>query len=60
MDFPPHLLDELARVFARVALERFLKELSARGSRQEGAADEAASEQPSSKGRDVADEGADG
>lgn len=26
MDFPPHLLDELARVFARVALDRLLKD----------------------------------
>jgi len=60
MDFPPHLLDELARVFARVAVERFLKELSARAPRQEGAADEAESEQHSSKGHDVADEGVDG
>lgn len=26
MDFPPHLLDELARIFAKVALDRLLKE----------------------------------
>jgi hypothetical protein len=35
MSFPPHLLDELARAFARAALERFLEESSARKPRQE-------------------------
>jgi hypothetical protein len=35
--YPPHLLDELARVFARVALTRLLKESAARGPRQEHA-----------------------
>lgn len=35
MSFPPHLLDELARVFARVALERLLQESAAREPRHE-------------------------
>ena len=35
MDYPPDLLDELARVFARVALDNLLKELAAEGSREE-------------------------
>jgi hypothetical protein len=26
MDYPPHLLDELARIFAKVALDRLLKD----------------------------------
>jgi len=34
VSFPPHLLDELARVFARVALDRLLKESAAREPRQ--------------------------
>ena len=29
MKFPPHLLDELARVFAHVALDRLLKDAAA-------------------------------
>jgi hypothetical protein len=37
VSFPPDLLDELARVFARVALEHLLQELSAREARQEHA-----------------------
>lgn len=37
VSFPPHLLDELARVFARVALEHLLEESVARGPRQEPA-----------------------
>jgi hypothetical protein len=36
VSFPPKLLDELARVFARVALDRFLKESAASEPRQEG------------------------
>jgi hypothetical protein len=35
VDYPPDLLDELARVFARVALDNLLKELAAEGSREE-------------------------
>lgn len=34
MSFPPDLLDELARIFARVALERLLQESAAREPRQ--------------------------
>jgi hypothetical protein len=37
VSYPPHLLDELARIFARVALERLLQELAARELRQEDA-----------------------
>jgi hypothetical protein len=37
MSYPPHLLDELARVFARVALDRLLQESAAREPRQENA-----------------------
>jgi hypothetical protein len=36
MSYPPHLLDELARVFARVALDRLLRESAAREPRQDG------------------------
>jgi hypothetical protein len=36
VSFPPHLLDELARVFARVALDRLFKQVEAREPRQEG------------------------
>jgi hypothetical protein len=36
VSFPPHLLDELARVFARVALDRLLKQSVARKPRPEG------------------------
>jgi hypothetical protein len=35
VSFPPYLLDELARVFARVALDRLLKESAAREPRQD-------------------------
>lgn len=35
MGYPPHLLDELARVFARAALDRLLNESAARQPRQE-------------------------
>jgi hypothetical protein len=36
MSYPPNLLDELARVFARVALDRLLRESAAREPRQDG------------------------
>jgi hypothetical protein len=36
VSYPPHLLDELARVFARVALNRLLRESAARELRQDG------------------------
>ena len=36
MSFPPQLLDELARVFARVALDRLLEQSAAREPRPEG------------------------
>lgn len=36
MSFPPYLLDELARVFARIALDRLLKQSAAREPRPEG------------------------
>jgi hypothetical protein len=36
MSFPPHLLDELARVFARVALDRLLKQSAVREPHPEG------------------------
>ena len=55
MSFPPDLLDELARVFARVALEKLLQECSAREARQEhagGGSDEA----PASSAASVDDE----
>jgi hypothetical protein len=35
VSFPPDLLDELARVFARVVLDRLLKESAAREPRQD-------------------------
>jgi hypothetical protein len=37
VSYPPDLLDELARVFARVALERLLQESAAREPRPEDA-----------------------
>jgi len=36
VSFPPHLLDELARVFARVALDRLLEQSAVREPRPEG------------------------
>jgi hypothetical protein len=36
VSFPPHLLDELARAFARAAIDRLLEERSAREPRQDG------------------------
>jgi hypothetical protein len=38
VSFPPDLLDELARIFARVALEQLLQESAAREPRQETSA----------------------
>jgi hypothetical protein len=35
VSFPPHLLDELARLFARAALDRFVQESEARKSQSE-------------------------
>jgi len=56
LDYPPHLLDELARVFARVALDRHLKESAAREPRQEGTAVESRSEAIAATTRNIADE----
>jgi hypothetical protein len=53
VDYPPDLLDELARVFARVALERLLEELAAERRRANGE-DDSISE-PSSTTRNVVD-----
>ncbi|MEP7243593.1 MAG: hypothetical protein ABI885_07885 [Gammaproteobacteria bacterium] len=55
MSYPPHLLDELARVFARVALDRLLKESAARPPRQEGAGSDAERASPPRKDDNVAD-----
>ena len=53
MGYPPDLLDELARVFARVALERLLQESAAREPRQEDASgDSGEVSDPSSPGVD--------
>jgi len=59
MSYPPHLLDELARVFARVALDRLLKESAAREPRPENTGDsERAPSPPKEPG--VADGGGSG
>jgi hypothetical protein len=55
MSFPPDLLDELARVFARVALDHLLQELSAREARQDHA-DGASLDEPALKAADVDDQ----
>jgi hypothetical protein len=55
VSFPPDLLDELARVFARVALEHLLQELSAREARQDPAVRNSL-EEPDLKAADVDDE----
>jgi hypothetical protein len=47
VDYPPDLLDELARVFARVALDELLEELAAEARRQEGAGSVLSSESTS-------------
>ena len=54
MSFAPDLLDELARIFARVALERLLQESAAREPRQEVA--DNAGQAPASKTADIDDE----
>jgi hypothetical protein len=36
VSYPPHLFDELARAFARAAVDRLLEESAAREPRQEG------------------------
>jgi hypothetical protein len=56
MSFPPHLLDTLARVFARVALERLLEEQTARNPRQEEESDDSGCDSPPPKNHEV-DEG---
>jgi hypothetical protein len=55
VDYPPHLLDELARVFARVALDRLLKESAAREPRQDACGSDSERAVPPIKDRDVAD-----
>jgi hypothetical protein len=55
VSFPPDFLDELARVFARVALEHLLQELSAREARQEHAGGHSL-EEPALNAADVDDE----
>jgi hypothetical protein len=55
VSFLPDLLDELARVFARVALERLLQESAARGPRQDDTSDDS-HEVPAWKAPDVDDE----
>jgi hypothetical protein len=40
VSFPPNLLDELARVFARVALDRLFEQSAAREPRQDDARSE--------------------
>jgi len=52
---PPHLLDEIARVFARVALDRLLKESAAREPRQESAPASPACDVPPANSSDVAE-----
>jgi len=47
-------------VFARVALDRLLKESAAREPRQDGATSDSARESPQSTDRDVADGDTDG
>jgi hypothetical protein len=54
VEYPPDLLDELARVFARVALEKLLEELAAEERRRANGEDHSRSE-PSSTARDVVD-----
>jgi hypothetical protein len=54
VDYPPDLLDELARVFARVALEKLLEELAAEERRLANGEGNSRSE-PSSTTRNVVD-----
>ena len=60
MGYPPHLLDELARVFARVALDRLLKESAVREPRQEDGGGDLEPALPPINDRDVADGDASG
>jgi hypothetical protein len=53
VDYPPDLLDELARVFARVALEKLLEELAAERRRANG--ERGSISEPSSTTRNVVD-----
>jgi hypothetical protein len=53
VSFPPHLLDKLARVFARVALERLLEEHAARKPRPEGESGDSGCDSPLPKDHDV-------
>jgi len=53
VDYPPDLLDELARVFARVALEKLLEELAAERRRANGEGSSVS--EPSSTTRNVVD-----
>jgi len=46
MSFPPHLLDELARAFARAALDKLLEEPPAREPRQENPSASSDDQQP--------------
>ena len=55
MSYPPHLLDELARIFARAALDRLLKESAAREPRQEGGDSDSERALPPLKDDNVAD-----
>lgn len=52
MSYPPHLLDELARVFARLALDRLLKESAAREPRQESESGDSEPERALAKNQD--------
>jgi hypothetical protein len=51
VDYPPDLLDELARVFARVALEKLLEELAAE--RRRATAERGSTSEPSPITRSV-------
>lgn len=54
MGYPPHLLDELARVFARAALDRLFEESAAREPRQEPGEGDSAGEVAPLAGDDLA------
>jgi hypothetical protein len=51
MNFPPELLDELGRIYARVALDRLLKDMEDLAKRQ--AAGEQATEQEDKQSGDA-------
>lgn len=53
MGYSPHLLDELARVFAEVALDQLLKQRAARVPRQEDAGGDSEIEVGPSKNPDL-------